>query len=88
MLSKLGCCQIHFGNPGFKVGNVIRISFTRCDRKTIKVFLCSHKMGTEGNFKSRRQSKNCVEQVPLVRVRIFILTVCVLGKEAFIWLGG
>ena len=34
--------QIYFINPGFKVGNAIRISFTRCDHKTIKVvFLCS-----------------------------------------------
>lgn len=37
--------QIHFVNPGFKVGNVIRISFTRCDHKTIKVVFYVPKWG-------------------------------------------
>lgn len=36
-MSKLGCFQIHSGNQSLEVGNVIRISFTRCDRKTIQV---------------------------------------------------
>lgn len=30
-----------FGDPSFNVGSVIRISFTRCDRKNNKRFSCA-----------------------------------------------
>lgn len=37
-VSELGCFQIHFTTPCVQAATVIRISFTRCERKTTKSF--------------------------------------------------
>lgn len=37
-VSELGCFQIHFTTPCVLAGIVIRISFTRCEHKTTKLF--------------------------------------------------
>lgn len=78
-MSELGCFQIHFTTPSVQVGNVIKISFTRCEHKITRVvFLCRSCTENEDHFRSGRQSKPCLEQR-----YIFILSVCVFRKQHF-----
>lgn len=83
-VSRLACCQARFGNPGFKVGNVTRIAFTRCDRKTIQgVFLRCSEMGSEEDLRCRRQSRPC-DEPRRVSEPDFLPAGPALGKAAFL----